>query len=163
MHGSIRDRLEDLLTTEPSGVGNQETTEHLLSCPTCSSALESMRAQSMMLRSLRAPENAEPAPGFYARVLQQIEERTGNSIWSVFVYSPFGKRLLYGSLTLALMLGTYVITQESRDGHLGGERIVAQEFHYDAPVVGDQAQQRDAVLVNFAAHSGLTSQEGSIQ
>jgi len=117
----------------------------------------------MMLRSLRAPENAEPAPGFYARVLQQIEERTGNSIWSVFVYSPFGKRLLYGSLTLALMLGTYVITQESRDGHLGGERIVAQEFHYDAPVVGDQAQQRDAVLVNFAAHSGLTSQEGSIQ
>jgi hypothetical protein len=44
------------------------------------------------------------------------------------------------------------VTQESRDGHLGGGNIVAQETHYDAPVVGDPAQQRDAVLENFAAH-----------
>jgi hypothetical protein len=107
-----------------------------------------------MLRSLRAPEEVEPAAGFYARVLQRIEERTKDSIWAVLIYSPFGKRLAYASLTLALMLGTYVITQESRDGHLGAERTIAQEFHHITPVVGSQAQQRDAVLANFAPQQG---------
>jgi hypothetical protein len=52
------------------------------------------------------------------------------------------------------MLGTYVITEERRDGHLGGTNIVAQE-HNDYPLVaGSQAEQRDAVLANFASPSG---------
>ena len=32
--------------------------------------------------------------------------------------------------------------------------IANQQVHYDAPMDGDQAQQRDAVLENFATHSG---------
>lgn len=113
-----------------------------------------MKAQSELLQSLRAPEQLEPAPGFYARVLQRIEERTKDSIWAVFIYSPFSKRLVYASLTVALMLGAYVVAQETRDGHLGGPRMVAQQWHDDPLVAGSQAQQRDAVLANFAAHSG---------
>ncbi len=153
MHRSIRDRLEDLLAAR-GAASTADLTEHLSSCAACSSELESMNAQSQMLRSLRSTEEIEPAAGFYARVMQRIEERAKESIWGVLIYSPFGKRLAYASLTIALMLGTYVITQEARDGHLGGERIVAQESHYDALVVGNQAQQRDAVLVNFASHQG---------
>ena len=113
-----------------------------------------MKAQSELLHSLRVPEEIEPAAGFYARVLQRIEERAKESIWAGFIYSPFGKRLAYASLTIAVMLGTYVITQETRDGHLGGQTVVAQDFHDDALVAGSQAQQRDAVLVNFASHQG---------
>ncbi len=41
----------------------------------------------------------EPAAGFYARVMQRIEEKAQDSIWAVFVYSPFGKRLAFGSLS----------------------------------------------------------------
>ena len=128
-----------------------------------------MTTQAELIRLLRAPEEMEPAPGFYARVLQRIEERTKDSIWAVFLYPPFAKRLVYASLSVALMLGTYVITQESRDGHLGGENIVAQDAHEDSPVFGDASQQRDAVLANFAAHPVLahyvndTLHEGSLQ
>jgi hypothetical protein len=111
-----------------------------------------MRTQAEMLQTLRPAEEVEPAPGFYARVLQRIEERGNRSIWSVFSDSPFGRRLAYASLTIAILLGSYVVTQESRDGHLRGANMVAQDMHYDAPVVGDQAQQRDATLENFAAH-----------
>ncbi|MBV8552465.1 MAG: hypothetical protein JOY54_14275 [Acidobacteriaceae bacterium] len=111
-----------------------------------------MRAQTAMLRSLRSPEEVEPAAGFYARVMQRIEERAKDSIWAVFVYSPFGKRLAYASLTIAVVLGSYVVAQETRDGHLLGENMVAQDVH--VPVVGDQAQQRDAVLQNFAVRQG---------
>jgi hypothetical protein len=111
-----------------------------------------MKAQAAMLKDLRPKEEVEPAAGFYARVLQRIEERGDRSIWSVLIDSPFGRRLAYASLTIAILLGSYVVTQESRDGHLHSLNMVAQDMHYDAPVVGDQAQQRDATLENFAAH-----------
>ena len=113
-----------------------------------------MSTQSELLKTLRAPEELEPAAGFYARVLQRIEERAKESIWAAFIYSPFSKRLVYASLTIALMLGTYVIAEESRDGHLGATRMVAQQLHDGPLVVGNQAEQRDAVLANFASESG---------
>ena len=151
MHRSTRDHLESLL----AGAGERTPEGHLSSCQACSSAVDAMRAQAVLLRSLRTPEEAEPAPGFYARVMQRIEERAKDSIWAVFVYSPFGKRLAYASLTIAVLLGSYVVAQESRDGHLLGENMVAQDIRYDAPVVaGDQTQQRDAVLVHFAVDQG---------
>jgi hypothetical protein len=115
-----------------------------------------MQTQAGLVQALRAPEDVEPAPGFYARVVQRIEERAKDSMWGALICAPFTKRLVYSSLTVAVMLGTYVITQESRDGHLlGSHAVIAQNTHYDAPVVGDEAQQRNAVLENFAAHEGL--------
>lgn len=152
MHGSIRSRLEDLLRGKRSTVEDQVVAEHLSSCPECSAELESMKEQSTLLQSLRVGEDVQPTAGFYARVMQRIEERAKDSIWSVFIYSPFGKRLAYASLTIALLLGSYVVTQESLDGHLSAEAVVAQDFHTDAPVIGNEAQQRDAVLANFAVH-----------
>ena len=161
MHGFIRDQLEDLLTAEPStarlprGSANydiNEVAKHLESCAECSSEFQPIKAHSALLRSLRPPEEEiEPAAGFYARVMQRIEERTKDSIWSVFIYSPFGKRLAYASLAIAALLGTYVVSLEARDGHLGGDDIVAQQMSGDVPCLGSQAQQRDAVLVNFAS------------
>lgn len=152
MHRSIRDRLEDLLRAESSVGSHKALNEHLASCGECAAELAAMQRQTALLKSLRPPEDVEPAAGFYARVLQRIEERANRSIWSVFTDSPFGRRLAYASLTIAVLLGSYVVSQESRDGHLRSVNMVAQDVHYDAPVVGDQAQQRDATLENFAAH-----------
>ena len=154
MHGSIRDRLEDLLAAGTGSAADAESATHLVSCSECSSELASMKTQSELLQSLRPPDGLEPAPGFYARVLQRLETRAKESVWAVFAYSPVSKRIVYASLTLALMLGTYVITQEKRDGHIGGTNIVAQQVHEYPLVAGTQEEQRDAVLVNFASRSG---------
>jgi hypothetical protein len=172
MHGFIRDQLEDLLTAESSlarlpGAAAKYDIEgvakHLKSCAECSSEFESIKAQSTLLRALRPSEiETEPAPGFYSRVVQRIEEGTKDSIWSVFIYSPFGKRLAYASLGIAALLGTYVVSLEARDGHLGGKTIVAQQLARDAPVFGSPDQQRDAVLTNFASGPQLVNQ-GSLQ
>ncbi len=156
MHRSIRDRLEDLLAKR--GIASKDTavSAHLESCARCSSELSLMQSQAELFTALRVPDEAEPAPGFYARVLQRIEERAKDSMWGAFLYSPFSKRLMYVSLTIAVMLGSYVVMQETRDGHLLGNRpVIAENSHYDAPVVGDESQQRDAVLANFAVHEGL--------
>lgn len=118
--------------------------------------LSSMQVQTELFSSLRVSEELEPAPGFYARVLQRIEERVQESMWGAFLVTPFAKRLTYASLALAVMLGTYVVTQETRDGHLFGGPTVVANAHYDPPVSGSESEQRDAVLANFAAHEGLT-------
>ena len=116
-----------------------------------------MKAQAQQLSGLRVPEELEPSAGFYARVLQRIEERGSDSIWSIFIYSPVAKRIAFASLTVALALGSYVATQESREGVSVSESVLAQNNgrHYDAPVVGSQSEQRDAVLENFVAHQGI--------
>lgn len=154
MHGSTQDRLEELLADRGAVDSVEDVREHVSSCPECSSELQAMKAQAGLLQLLRPAEAIEPLPGFYSRVLQRIEQHAKGSIWAVFIYSPFGKRLVYASLTLALALGTYVVTQESRDGHLGAQNVVASDFHEDALVEGNPAQQRDAVLANFAFHEG---------
>lgn len=152
MHRSIREGLEDLLQAEPSATGHHELREHLSSCAECSREVTLMKDQAVVLRSLRAPEGTEPAGGFYARVMQRIEESAKESIWSILVDSPVGRRLAYISLTITVLLGSYVISQEARDGHLSGHVVIAQQQLTDnAPVVGSQEQQRDAVLVNFAS------------
>jgi hypothetical protein len=150
MHESIRRRLEELLAAGPSAGGNGSPDGHLASCRECSSELAAMQSQAVLLRSFRAPEGAEPSPGFYARVMQRIEEGGVRSVWTVFAESPFGVRLAYASLTIAIILGSYVVSAERRDGHLRGETIVAQDLDYAAPVTGDLAHQRDAVLENIA-------------
>lgn len=153
MHGSIRDRLKHLLGAERS-TGHNDASDHLSSClPSYleySADFEKFRAQSEMLRMLRAPEEAEPAPGFYARVLQRIEEQARESIWAAFIYSRFANRLVYTSLMVALVLGSYVIAHERQDGHLS--HMMADNVPAGAPVFGDQTQQRDAVLANFEAY-----------
>jgi len=148
MHGSIRSELENLLEGRASA---SEVKQHLQSCGACATEVDAMRDQIQWFRSLRDGEEVEPAGGFYARVMQRIEERAKDSIWAVFVYSPFGKRLALASLSLAVLLCSYVVAEEKLDGHLTSESAV-QQVHYDVPVEGDQAQQRDAVLQNFAVH-----------
>jgi predicted anti-sigma-YlaC factor YlaD len=152
MHGSIRNNLESLLEGQVNG---DKVQEHLSACSACAGSISVMQVQNALLHSLKPGEEIEPAAGFYARVMQRIEERAKDSIWAVFVYSPVGKRLALASLSLALLLGSYVVAQEKMDGDLVADSGVSQ-VHYDAPMDGSVAQQRDAVLENFAAHNSET-------
>jgi len=151
MHGVIRDRLEDTLRSQDVLTGPKEVKDHLASCEECAREVATLLAQSRMVQSLRV--EAEPSAGFYARVLQRIEEHAQNSIWGVFLYSPFGKRLAFASLALALLLGTYVVGMESRDGHLYASGAAMTQDDSDTPVQGDPANRRDAVLVNFVSYN----------
>lgn len=149
MHGSIRDQLENLLAHGDPAVDRNGAVAHIHSCSECSAEFLAMRETAEQLRKLRAGEELEPSAGFYARVLQRIESRARISEWAAFLYSPFSKRLAYASLSAALILGAYVLTEESRDGHLQSSGI-----GQSPSVMGSQAEQRDAVIVNFASFEG---------
>ncbi len=156
MHGSVRGELENLLAAKPSAEV-RNVGDHVANCSECASEIDAMLMQAAILRTLKVPVEIEPGPGFYARVLQRIEEGARRSIWWVFVYSPIGKRLAYASLALSVVLGSYVIAAESSDGHLTHSSSYAPKVvnsgHYDPVVIGSAEQQRTAVLANFVSHS----------
>lgn len=149
MHAVVRDRLEEVLRSKEPGTGMIEVDSHLEACAECQTEVAGLREQSRLVQQLRV--DAEPMPGFYARVLQRIEERAAKSIWAPFIYSPLGKRLAYASLALALVFGGYVIGMEAQDGHMmAGFRDNSNAVDSsDTPVHGDAGDRRDAVLVNF--------------
>jgi len=154
MHGSIRDQLENLLAAGEPATGKPEVGAHLAHCPECSSELKVMRDQSKLLRSWKTEEELEPQAGFYARVLQRIEDKAKSSIWAGFLYSPFRKRFAYASLSLALLLGMYVFVEEKADLDPHEQAAIVQQSNSAESVFGDKAQQRDAVLVNLASYEG---------
>ncbi len=156
MHGTIRGRLEDLLKKEPE---DRNLRDHLASCAECSSELTEMKRHSAQLASLRGPE-IDVRAGFYGRVLQRIEEQEPICFWSFFVDSAFSKRLAIVSVSVAVAMGSYVISQESREKPIvPGIVAMNASAHYDAPVIGSRAEQRDAVLENFASHRTGENQE----
>lgn len=162
MHQPVKDNLEEYLR----GVGGPftrplppEMKAHLASCSECAEKLSQLERQSVALRSLRAPEDLEPRVGFYARVMQRIEEaRATNSVWSAFLDPVFAKRLIYASATLVLLLGTYLVSTEPGDLAAGYQptAVVAPTHEVaataDDPDNSTSPQERDAVLVNLAAY-----------
>jgi predicted anti-sigma-YlaC factor YlaD len=151
MHEPVRNQLEDLLAGKNGVIEQGKSGIHLASCSECLSEFKAMQAQSELFQSLRAPEELEPAVGFYARVLQTIEDRAKGSIWAGFIYSPVRTRLAYMSLSLAVMLGAYVIAQETHESSLEHQRVAVERAYADTPVFGSPTQQRDAVLINFVS------------
>lgn len=108
MHREISERLEDVLSGAPTDL----TAKHLTNCHDCRDEIAAMEAQATLVRRLRAPSEAEPRAGFYARVLERIEAEGPISIWNLFVESPFGKRIALASFALAMLLGIYLVTAE---------------------------------------------------
>ncbi len=148
MHDPIRKKLEAYLETsgEP-GVrsGGGEFQEHLSGCRECAGDVARMAEQALLLRCLRQPD-AEPAPGFYKRVVERIEVQCEErSIWTTLVETAFGRRLALASATVALVMAGYIVSTEPGDGAaaLSGNR---SSFVSPQPDL-----DRDAVLVNLAS------------
>lgn len=153
MHQPIRERLEEYLsgTEEAGGVRGIES--HLSGCRECRREIEGMRRQAALLRVLRPEAELDPAPGFYARVMDRIESQRSASIWSLLLEPVFAKRLAYASLALLVLLGTLALS-------VGTEPVIAPsaaevvlvEDPIGPPLGVDPAQDRDVVLVNLATY-----------
>lgn len=150
MHEPLKERLEDYL----QGRAEPEVHQHLAACASCQQALELMKTQSALLRSLKTAREVEPSPGFYARVMNRIETQARPSIWNIFGESLFAKRLTYASLTLLVLMGTYIVSDREEQQPLttsAPEMIMAGD--QKAAAVGtDPQKNREAVLVNLATY-----------
>jgi predicted anti-sigma-YlaC factor YlaD len=154
MHGLIRNRLEEYLRGGPENKVPREFEQHLRECEACRDEVSWMQDQSHILRALAGPSDIDPAPGFYARVLNRIETQQSASIWSVFLDPIFGRRLVVASLTLVVLLGGLVAFREIANplSVNDAEAIIAVQEH--PPGLGEDRQRdRETILVTLATYS----------
>jgi len=162
MHQPVKDNLEEYLRGVSGKYGRaipDEMETHLSSCAECASELSELELQSAALQSLRAPSEAELPAGFYARVMQRIDDaRATNSVWAAFLEPIFAKRLFYSCATLLLLLGSYLISSETADHGLYNQPATVVSTPPDVAAnaapddVDTTPQERDAVLVSLASY-----------
>jgi predicted anti-sigma-YlaC factor YlaD len=167
MHRIIRDHLEEVL----AGAGSapeHPAVRHLAECEECRQGVAAMREQGTVLREFRNAGEAEPRPGFYARVMDRIEAQAPLSVWTLFFDSLFGSRIALASLGLALLIGVYVVSSEqSADPQIAAvnaqpEAVLVSDFPQGLPggVFSDNTQphmvagapDQDTVLVNLVTY-----------
>ncbi len=110
MHREAGDYIEEFLAGTPPAAAR----EHLDACAECREMVSSMQEHAALVRQLKPPAefDAEPRPGFYARVMGRIEAEGPISIWNLFMDSVFGRRIAVASFALALLLGVYLVSTE---------------------------------------------------
>lgn len=152
MHGLIRERLEDYLRGAPGKALPPEFVEHLRACADCREELGCMQEQARLLHVLAPSQAMDPAPGFYARVLERIESQRRPSFWDAFLEPAFGRPLLATSLALVCVLGGYLAFTEtaSEASATGPEAVMATEHPAGLGLNADQ--DRETVLVSLATY-----------
>jgi hypothetical protein len=151
MHGLIRERLEEYLRCGPKHVP-PEFEEHLRRCEECRDQVSWMQEQSQVLRALACRQEMEPVVGFYARVLERVEEQQSWSFWTGFLDPVFGRRLVATSLALACLLGGYLaFTERENELRVNAATIMAVPDH--PPGLGqDRQRDRETILVTLATY-----------
>jgi anti-sigma factor RsiW len=129
MHAVMLGNLEEYLagTLEPAELRDFEA--HLTTCDMCREQLRGMQDLSGLFGALRLDdaEIMEIAPGFTAKVMQQVSRRKP-SFASVFTLDlAFGRRLVFASLLLVAVLGGYLVSHESTPVGPSPEAILAQQ------------------------------------
>lgn len=164
MHRLIHEHLEEILSTGlPEAHPAQQ---HLKACAECRSEVNLYSEQAALLRSLRAPQQIEPRPGFYARVWERIEAQRPASVWDVFAASVMGRGLAVASLALMVIMSAFLFTSEGRLHRMGASGPAIQAYpilpgsgvpeevlavaSLDRYAAADN--QRAAVLVNLATY-----------
>jgi len=153
MHQPIRDNLEEYLKGSTRRIP-QEFHAHLDTCEDCADELRQFQGQAEMLRLLQPDGDLDPRAGFYARVMDRVEQEGRSSIWSALLQPNFGRRLAMASAVLVVLMGTYFVTSETSEPEVASSDVV---FTGAPPAMSDsdslqQQRQRDAVLVNLAAY-----------
>ena len=149
MHQPVRNELEDYLAGKPSL--SDDFGNHLKACRECAVELEVLREQARLVGVLRASE-VEPAPGFYARVLNRIERHVKPSIWSLLLEPALGRRVAMASAALALVVSAYIVSTEPfRMTPVSAAGVVAIQQLPQQDTPATVAEDRDVVLASLAS------------
>jgi anti-sigma factor RsiW len=165
MHRLVEQNLEEILNNRNI---TQSAAAHMSECAECRQEVAAMREHVALLRTWRAPaQDLEPRPGFYARVRERIEAQTPVSIWNLFFDSIFGRRLAVASLSLAMLLGVYLISTDQVAEEVAVQNtpeaamevlpvpVISGQFvaiHDNAGVMSLGEPSQDSVLVNLVTY-----------
>ncbi len=148
MHAVVMDSLEEYLSGTLKPEVQRDIEAHLLTCGACREEVASMQEISVFFRSLEAPEELQPSPGFYAQVKRRVGDRQAVPAFAGFfaLDFAFGRRLVFASLITLAVLGSYLVSTETEyPTGLSPAAVMAQQ---DSPAF-DSAAAQDNMLVSM--------------
>lgn len=151
MHDIVIDELERHL----SGNASRAFYDHLDACDACRSEVSQMEDLSLLLREMRAPENAfegvaQPSAGFYNRLTWHIVDRQEKQSWGLFAPGAvFFRRIAFASLLLLAGLGSFLVSREASFSGTDAAAIMAQ---HDPTATHTDSSDRDRMLVTLATY-----------
>src|ERR1051326_2729760 len=99
----------------------------------------------------KGKKRSEAAAGFYAKVMQRVEERRPAPSFAALMAGNlvFGRRLAFTCLVTLALLGSYLVTRETHYAPAPSpEAVMAQQ---DSPSFGS-APGHDAMLVTLTTY-----------
>ena len=160
MHEPIANNIEAYLTRSDSTRLPAEFTAHLVACGGCREELAVMERHSRVIRVLRPGADAEPSPGFYARVMERIDAQRPLSMWTIFL-QPFGQRIAFAFARPGDSHGRLPVHHRAGGSH-AGPAVAIQQTTPDEILPGEDQpgivlghntdQDRGTVLVNLATY-----------
>jgi anti-sigma factor RsiW len=159
MHTPLREHLEGYLAGALLPAEQKVMEAHLAGCSGCRKELAALEGSARDLRLLRPADEwgSEPAPGFFGRVMQRIDEQRDVPFWTLLLDPGFGRRLVFACLMLLAVLGTYVAAADPMESPHFPEAVLAARPHTATPLGpttrfgADLNRNRTAVLVTLAA------------
>jgi anti-sigma factor RsiW len=151
MHAAVMESLEEYLSGSLNSVARQRVEAHLDQCEICREEIAAMEDVSGLFESLDSDEAIEPAPGFYARLMQRVDERKpAPSLANLFAFDlAIGRRLAFACLLTLAVMGTYLVSRETGySASPSAETIMAQQ---DSPSF-DSVPGHDAMLLTLTAY-----------
>ena len=159
MHSLLKENLEGYLSGNLASAERLAFEEHVAQCPDCRAQWETFRASAEDIRSLRAPEDLESAPGFYARVMDRIDGEREVPFWSMLLDPAFGRRVVFACLMLLALLGGYVAAvgqvdysiKHRAEGILAGRTVPSSPLSPEPRFGPNLDQNRSVVLATLVA------------
>ena len=115
----MKDNLEDHLSGMLAGKRKDEFASYLAKRPKAAEELAGFEESAALLRELRPEAGDElsfqPAPGFYGRVMRQVEDERDVPFWMVFLEPFLLRRLAFASLMWLVLLGGYIVVADGPD------------------------------------------------
>ena len=153
MHEIVREYLEEHLRSKGTSGRLHEFHAHLSACGHCSEMVKRMEETSQLFDVLRLRAEQEPGPGFYARVIAKIDAEKRPSVWNLLLDPVFGKRLVFTSLTVVVLLGAYMVSSENAEMANASRPEIILSNQSSASVVAPANEgDRDVILVDLATY-----------
>jgi anti-sigma factor RsiW len=149
MHAVVMESLEEFLAGTLEPVERRTIEAHLGGCAACRDELQAMEDVNLLFGSLRSREAVEPAPAFYARVMQQVSDsRAASGLGGFFAIDPtWGRRLAFSCLLVLVLMGSYIVSSER--SYASGPMPDAVMAQQNEPSF-DAAPASDSMLVTLA-------------
>ena len=151
MHAVVMESLEEYLSGALKPEAHRDIEAHLNLCEPCRQEMAGMLEISQLFGAFTPQEKLEPAPGFYARVMQQVGGRKAvPSFASFFALDvAFGRRLVFASLLTLAALGSFLVSREAEyPSGSSPEVVMAQQ---ESPQF-DAAQAHEAMLATLTTY-----------